>query len=67
MNETTMRILTGLTELTMQDLARLESERTHPTSSPDTMDDRIKFFRDRAANLRALRTALEDEMSKVVP
>lgn len=37
-------------------------EATHPGADPDRMDDRLKHFKERSANLRRIRQEFEDEM-----
>ena len=58
-------IVHGLSMLIRSDLSAMESERTHPQSDPDRMDDKIKHYKTRASRLRQLREDFENFMSEV--
>ena len=56
-------IVHGLSMLIRASLDEMEAERTHPQHDADRMDDKIKYYKERAAKLRELREKFEDEMA----
>ena len=67
MNEIFVEVVSGISQLIRRDLVSLSQEMTHPGSSVDQMEDRIKFHRERAAKLAKLRAEFEELMSQVQP
>jgi len=66
MNHIEAEVINHLSKLIMDDLNRMQQERAFPSSDPDRMDDRIKFYGTRANCLRVLRGQFEDLMSEAV-
>lgn len=61
---TAEQVAIGLSYLIRESLTVMEGERTSPGYCPDRMDDKIKFYRERAAKLRKLREEFENVMSE---